>query len=98
MPSLVACRPQDGQVGVAEQVRPGTTPWCPDSRVLHHVRAVHDACRRDYNGVSHSMDRPFGSRSPEAALAELQANNGTALTILAQTLEVTAIAGQGGLV
>jgi hypothetical protein len=70
-----------------------------DDALLDPVRAVHDAaCHRDYSGVSRLMDRPFGSRSPEEALTELQADNGAALTILAQTLEVTAIADQGGLV
>ncbi|MDQ7807577.1 hypothetical protein Q5425_27900 [Amycolatopsis sp. A133] len=67
--------------------------------LLTPVRSVHDAaCRRDYSGVSRLMDRPFGSRTPEAAVAELQADNGASLTILTQTLEVAAIADQGGLI
>jgi hypothetical protein len=65
---------------------------------LGPVRAVHDAaCHRDYAALAGLMDDPFGTRSAEAALAELRANDGAPLTILAQTLESAAIADQGGL-
>ncbi|MET8847931.1 hypothetical protein [Amycolatopsis sp. NPDC004625] len=69
-----------------------------DEGQLGPVRAVHDAaCHRDYAALARLMDDPFGTRSPDAALAELRANDGAPLTILAQTLEVAALADQGGL-
>ncbi|WP_146060440.1 hypothetical protein [Amycolatopsis sp. CA-128772] len=69
-----------------------------DERLLTPVRAAHDAaCHRDYAALARLMDRPFGTRSPDAALAELRENDGAPLTILAQTLEVPALADQGGL-
>jgi hypothetical protein len=67
-------------------------------QLLAPVRAVHEAaCHRDYAALARLMDNPFGTRSADAALAELRANDGAPLTILAQTLEATAIADQGGL-
>jgi hypothetical protein len=66
--------------------------------LLGPVRAVHEAaCHRDYAALARLMDDPFGTRSPGAALAELRADDGAPLTILAQTLEGTAIVDQGGL-
>ncbi|EOD64900.1 hypothetical protein H480_29496 [Amycolatopsis vancoresmycina DSM 44592] len=57
------------------------------------VAAVHDAaCHRDYEALSEWMENPSGTR-----MAELRANDGAPLTILAQTLEGAAITDQGGL-
>jgi hypothetical protein len=65
---------------------------------LAPARAVHDAaCHRDYAALGRLMDNPFGTRSPAEALTELRANDGAPLTVLAQTLESTAVADQGGL-
>ncbi|MEV4053488.1 hypothetical protein AB0J55_20040 [Amycolatopsis sp. NPDC049688] len=69
-----------------------------DEQLLAPVAAVHHAaCQGDYEALAEWMDNPFGTRSADAALAELRANDGAPLTILAQTLEATAIADQGGL-
>ncbi|MEV7094238.1 hypothetical protein AB0M80_15535 [Amycolatopsis sp. NPDC051045] len=63
------------------------------------VRVVHEAaCHHDYETLADLMDHPFGTRTADEAIAELRANDGASLTILTQTLEAAAIAGQGGLI
>jgi hypothetical protein len=63
------------------------------------VRVVHEAaCQHDYETLADLMDHPFGTRTADEAIAELRANDGAPLTILAQTLEAAAVADQGGLI
>lgn len=70
-----------------------------DVDTLGLVRVVHEAaCHQDYETLAELMDHPFGTRTAGEAVAELRANGGAPLTILAQTLEAAAIADQGGLI
>ncbi|MFG1646948.1 hypothetical protein ACGFMK_42285 [Amycolatopsis sp. NPDC049252] len=102
--------PADGPDLVQSPVPPQITPTCGpvttvdqagrpvDVDTLGLVRVVHEAaCQHDYETLAELMDHPFGTRTADEAIAELRANDGAPLTILAQTLETAAIADQGGL-
>ncbi|HEX5406845.1 MAG TPA: hypothetical protein VFX16_31610 [Pseudonocardiaceae bacterium] len=66
--------------------------------VLDEVVAVHAAaCRHDFSALTSELDGTFdGGRSSGAVMSELRDRNGAELVILAQTLETSAQADQGG--
>jgi hypothetical protein len=102
-----ADEPNFAQSPVPPQVTPACGPVTAvdqtgrlvDDETLGLVRVVHEAaCQHDYETLAELMDHPFGTRTADEAVAELRANDGAPLTILAQTLEAAAIADQGGLI